>query len=186
MVQVGAFRQDLFYRLNVVTIRVPPLRERGSDIEELALHFCSELSGTHSSGRVTLDAAALDLLVRQSWPGNVRQLQNLIERLVVMTDSPRISACDVQAELDLAGAGCRQNTSLPVEIEPADLTGPSGRLANAVESAVVELSEAVQKAERRALEKALRKAGGSRDVAARLLGISRRTLYYKLEEHGLK
>jgi two-component system, NtrC family, response regulator AtoC len=186
MVEEGTFRQDLFYRLNVVTLWVPPLRERRTDIEQLAVHFCS-LRGQSALGRrVALGADALGLLARQPWPGNVRQLENFIERLVVMTDSPRLSAADVEAELGRVGAGRGAGTSLAVPLEPADLEGLPGLPAQTAESAVVELEEAVRKAEKRALEKALRKAGGNRNLAARLLGISRRTLYYKLEEHGLR
>src|SRR5882724_11393146 len=175
-VKSGEFREDLFYRLNVVSLRVPPLRERAADIEALALHFCDAASVANARSGVMLDADALDALKSQPWPGNVRQLQNFIERLVVLSENPRISKRDVAAELvrlalpsmSLAAAG------------GFDLT------ESAPESTLVELDEAVRKAEKRALEKALKNARGNRSVAARLLGISRRTLYNKLEEHKLE
>src|SRR5690606_4035976 len=87
------------YRLNVVALWVPPLRARLEDVEPLALHFCSAVASANGRRPPALDAAALDLLRQELWPGNVRQLQNFIERLVVLAESPRISAQDVQREL---------------------------------------------------------------------------------------
>jgi two-component system response regulator AtoC len=171
----GEFREDLFYRLNVVSLWVPPLRERASDIEALALHFCDVASSANGRPSAMLDADAVDLLKSQPWPGNVRQLQNFIERLVVMSDSTRISRRDVAAEL----------SRLAVPSMSLAAAGGFNAAESAPQSTVVELNEAVRKAEKRALEKALKSAQGNRSVAARLLGISRRTLYNKLEEHGL-
>jgi len=123
-----------------------------------------------------LDADALDLLKQQRWPGNVRQLQNFIERLIVLADSPRISKREVAAEL----------SRLAVPHMALAAAGGFNLVESSPQSSVVELNEAVRKAERRALEKALKSANGNRSVAARLLGISRRTLYNKLEEHQLE
>jgi two-component system, NtrC family, response regulator AtoC len=175
-VQKGEFREDLFYRLNVVSLWVPPLRDRASDVEALALHFCQSASAANGRPSALLDADAVDLLKRQAWPGNVRQLQNFIERLVVLSDSPRISRRDVATEL----------SRLAVPTMSLAAAGGFNAAESAPQSTVVELEEAVRKAERRALEKALKSARGNRSVAARLLGISRRTLYNKLEEHQLE
>jgi two-component system response regulator AtoC len=172
MVKKGDFREDLFYRLNVISLWVPPLRERKDDIEALALHFCHTLSAANGRPLATFDADALDLLRKEPWPGNVRQLQNFVERLVVMNDSPRISARDVARELGNKGG--------PLVTETVAGTAPAR-----AESSVIDLGTALRRAERHALEKALDRAQGNRTVAARLLGISRRALYYKLEEHGL-
>jgi two-component system response regulator AtoC len=174
-VRAGEFREDLFYRLNVVSLWVPPLRERASDIEALALFFCQLASSSNARPHAMLDADAIDLLKAQLWPGNVRQLQNFIERLVVMSDSPRISRRDVAAEL----------SRLAVPSMSLAAAGGFNAAESAPQSTVMELEQAVRKAEKRALEKALKSANGNRSVAARLLGISRRTLYNKLEEHGL-
>jgi two-component system, NtrC family, response regulator AtoC len=174
-VNSGEFREDLFYRLNVVSLWVPPLRERASDIEALALHFCSSAGRANGRAGAMLDADALDLLRGQPWPGNVRQLQNFIERLVVLSDSPRISKREVAAQLTTLGS---PKMSLAA-------AGGFNAAESAPQSTVVELEQAVRTAEKRALEKALKSARGNRSVAARLLGISRRTLYNKLEEHGL-
>jgi len=117
---------------------------------------------------LTLTADALDLLAAQPWPGNVRQLENFIERLVVLSDHASISAADVKRELGL-------ETPIPREEAAARSRGPA------------DLSLGAQRrhSEREALMAALQRSGNNRTLAARLLGISRRTLYTKLEEHGL-
>jgi DNA-binding NtrC family response regulator len=158
MVAKGEFREDLFYRLNVVPIFIPPLRERPGDVERLAGHFCAALGASHRGRPMALEPAALALLQAQPWPGNVRQLQNLIERLIVLGDGETLRADDVERELGrprLVPAG-----------EPS-------------------LDSRRRSAEREALQDALGRASGNRTVAARLLGVSRRTLYNKLAEHQL-
>jgi len=173
MTASGEFRQDLFYRLNVVCLWTPPLRERMEDFETLAIHFCHSAAAANGRAAVALDVEALDLLGKQPWPGNVRHLQNCIERLVVLSSGARISKADAEREI-----GPR----------PAPLVlALSGDFAPQVsmESSVTDLREAVQKAERRALEKALRATKGNRDAAARVLRISRRALNYKLREYGI-
>jgi two-component system response regulator AtoC len=182
MVERGQFRQDLFYRLNVVPIWLPPLRARRDDITELALHFCSTFAAANRKSEVTLDAGALRALRGQRWGGNVRQLQNLIERLVVMTDTPVIDEQAVRAELGRqvrfqtqpsTGSAGASDAPLSVEQDPAagSVVGP--------------LDAEMLAAEKKAIQRALRHAAGNRTLAARLLGVSRSTLYLKLEEHGL-
>jgi two-component system response regulator AtoC len=172
------FREDLFYRLNVVSLKVPPLRARPDDIEALALHFCQVLAAANGRGSLVLDVKAIDRLRAQSWPGNVRQLQNFIERLVVLSSGPRIGLEDVDRELQWHG-------DTPAQASSAMEAVAAGPPAAAEESSIVGLNVALQRAERRALEKALKSAKGNRAVAARLLGISVRTLYYKLEAHQI-
>jgi two-component system, NtrC family, response regulator AtoC len=168
----GQFRQDLFYRLNVVPIWLPPLRARRDDVTELALHFCQQASERNGRAGVKLDAAALRLLSTQRWPGNVRQLQNFVERLVVLSTSVSITAADVQAELER-----------PVQFA----TETGGEAPSDVVASVVSehLSQVVRDAERQALLRALDRAGGNRSAAARVLGVSRSTFYSKLREYGL-
>ena len=173
LVKAGKFREDLFYRLNVVTLAVPPLRSRRGDIEALALHFCDTVAAANGRSRTMLDAEALALLEQQDFPGNVRQLQNFVERLVVMGTGPRVSAADVARELGRAAGA----------LGFAEATGLTPKLD--LDQSALELEVTLKKAERRALERALKSAAGNKNVAARLLGISRRSLYYKLEEHGL-
>ncbi|HEX7603284.1 MAG TPA: sigma-54 dependent transcriptional regulator, partial [Polyangiaceae bacterium] len=164
LVAKGQFREDLYYRLNVVPIQLPPLRARPEDIAPLALRFTA-LHAKSNGKRISLGASAIARLEREAWPGNVRQLQNIIERLVVLSDGPTIEARDVERQL-----GPRPTTP-PVAAKEPD-KGAS-------------LEAAVSETEREAIRNALAHADGNRTVAARILGVSRRALYYKLEEHGI-
>jgi two-component system, NtrC family, response regulator AtoC len=162
LVRSGQFREDLLYRLNVVPITLPPLRARASDVPALAVHFVAHQATLNARPGLALSTDALEVLAAQPWPGNVRQLQNFIERLVVLSvGATLLTKADVERELGRAGA-----------IAPAvEIRG--------------ELSTARTGAERAAVEEALRQAQGNRSLAARLLGVSRRTLYNKLEALGL-
>ena len=181
MVKQGTFREDLFYRLNVLPVWIAPLRARRVDIEDLACYFCAEVAKAGAFGTVTIGADALQTLAGQRWPGNVRQLQNFVERLVVLSGGQDITEALVKAEL-----------GRPVRFATA--TGPAG--ADAVEpvdlaesgvqgTAAGPLSQALHSAERQALLRALKQTAGNRSAAARLLAVSRTTLYSKLEEYGL-
>jgi two-component system, NtrC family, response regulator AtoC len=182
MVERGSFRQDLFYRLNVVPLWLPPLRTRRDDIELLAQHFCKTFGRANGKPAIELDAGALRSLRGQRWPGNVRQLQNFVERLVVLNESGRITEADVRAEL---GKQVRFITQ-PGSGTMAPLRPPTQASAVQAQASVVgPLSAELHAAERKALERALRQAKGNRSLAARLLGVGRSTLYAKLEEHGL-
>jgi two-component system, NtrC family, response regulator AtoC len=166
MVAKGEFREDLFYRLNVVPVKLPPLRERSEDIEPLARHFGATLGPANGKPAMDLDAAAAQLLRSAPWPGNVRQLQNFVERLVVLSNGPTITAADVQREL-------------PTHPGLSEPIGPSG----SGETATLDAKR--RDVEREAITAALRQARDNRTLAARLLGVSRRTLYNKLDELGL-
>ena len=165
MIKKGEFREDLYYRLNVVRLDLPPLRERLDDVEYLVGHFASRFAKDHGKA-VRLDPAVTPLLKAQRWPGNVRQLQNFIECLVVLTETPVIGVNEVQAQLEREVGGMA-TSELQSEVS------------------VIELGAAVAQAERRAIQKALRRASGDRTLAARILGVSRRTLFYKLREYQL-
>ncbi len=147
----GAFRQDLFFRLAVVVVNIPPLRERTVDIPLLATHLAGRLAARHRVPVPALTDEALSALSAHAWPGNVRELRNVLERAVVVRGGEPIRA------IDLA------------------LAGPS--------SAVSPLDRGHR--EREALLAALRRTGGRREEAARLLGISVRTLYYRLKQWGI-
>jgi two-component system response regulator AtoC len=164
MMARGEFREDLFYRLNVVPLWLPPLRERGGDVALLARRFCAAHGLLNGRPSAAINDDAIALLAKQPWPGNVRQLENFVERLVVLSEGPAIGVAEVQGELGRQGVPAAR---------PAE---PSGRL---------NLDERRRQTELGALEDALRQARNNRTVAARLLGVSRRTLYTKLEEHGL-
>jgi transcriptional regulator with PAS, ATPase and Fis domain len=161
MVSLGEFREDLFYRLNVLPIWIPPLRERQADIPALAVQFCA--SAALENGRVaTLTPEAITLLSQQGWPGNVRELRSFIERLVVYSDGAVLGAADVRREMS------RRPPPRPATGEAASLPAQRGE------------------AERHAITEALARANGNRSTAARVLGVSRRTLYNKLSDLGLK
>jgi two-component system response regulator AtoC len=165
-VAAGQFREDLFFRLNVVPIHLPPLRERAGDVERLAVRFCAMFGQANARPDITLDAGALARLAAQPWPGNVRQLQNLVERLVVLADSDVISSAEVDRELGRAPLGSSPSSSP----RPADEAS---------------LPERVRSTEKEALLAALARTKGNKTLAARLLGVSLRTLYNKLGAHGL-
>jgi DNA-binding NtrC family response regulator len=167
MMKAGTFREDLFYRLNVVPIPMPALRSRSGDIAALATHFTAEIAKTHGRS-VKLTGEALQAVSAATWPGNVRQLQNFIERLIVLSGSDEPSADDVKREL-----------SREQQISP-------GGGGGAAEPAAGTLDDRRASAERAAVEEALQKAKGNRSLAARLLGVSRRTLYNKLAALGLE
>jgi DNA-binding NtrC family response regulator len=171
MIAVGEFREDLFYRLNVVPLHIPALRERTDDIARLVRHFVSELGPSCGRGAMKMDRDAVTLLEKQPWPGNVRQLQNFVERLVVLADDPTITRADVEREL--AKSAKPSDRPTPLAAAPA----PSADLS---------LDARRRESEKEALLKALAQSGNNRTRAARLLEVSRRTLYNKLREHGLE
>jgi two-component system response regulator AtoC len=163
LVREGKFREDLFYRINVVPVRVPALRERREDIAPLAEHMIQRFRKEHGKPSVKLDAAAVEALRAYDWPGNVRELQNVIERLVVLNQS-----------------------GLILEREVADCLGrrPAAAAGGGAPPAVA-LGDSVAEAEKAAIESALRASGGNRTHAAKALGVSRRTLHNKLREYGI-
>jgi two-component system, NtrC family, response regulator AtoC len=182
MVKRGNFREDLFFRLNVVPLWLPPLRARRDDIELLARHFWQVFAAANGKAGSTLGDDAVAALRSERWPGNVRQLQNFVERLVVFCESRTVTAEDVRRELSEEARFTTQSTGpRPHPGHEGSATGATVNQAN-MES----LSEAVRETERRALTRAMKHAKGNRTVAARILQVSRTTLYKKLAEHGLE
>jgi two-component system NtrC family response regulator len=157
-VQEASFRQDLFFRLNVLTIRLPALRERGSDILLLAEHFLRQATSPPKS----LSASAAKLLFEHSWPGYVRELENVIHSSSLTVRGAVIDARDLQIAMTESRAATQIDDLLELEFHSA-----------------------VSRFEKLLLEKALEKARGNRAEAARLLNIHRQLLYAKLKEHGI-
>jgi two-component system response regulator AtoC len=212
MVEKQQFRLDLFYRLNVVPLWLPPLRARREDIDVLVEHFCKTLGRANGKPNIGIDKDAIKALRGQRWPGTVRQLQNFVERLVVLSSGPTIREEDVRTELSRQVRFATQpGTSLRIQqtafapepgsepavapppvalaapaksLEESDATSVDAR-SPADTQAVLPLELEVRAAEKKALERALVVAKHNRSLAARLLGVSRSTLYAKLEEHGL-
>ena len=155
----GTLRQDLLYRLNVFTIFVPPLRERKSDILQLADHFVEKLSAEHGKQVKRISTPAIDALVAYHWPGNVRELQNVIERAVLVSDGQVIHM-----------------HHLPPTLQTAEGSGTAATLS---------LGEAVGAFERDMIEDALKMARGNRARAARLLQATRRIVNYKIKQYNI-
>jgi DNA-binding NtrC family response regulator len=174
-VERGTFRLDLFYRLNVVTIHLPQLRERLDDIPVLAARFLDR-----HGARYTLTNEALDAMLTYDWPGNVRELQNCIERMVTMNSGPLLHVSDLPTALQNHLAARRAGQmSAAVSGDPGP--APVPRLQAAPASGIIPLMEL----ERRAILAALDYTKGDRVMAAYLLGIGRTTLYRKLKEYRL-
>ncbi|HEX5052541.1 MAG TPA: sigma-54 dependent transcriptional regulator [Planctomycetota bacterium] len=165
-VAAGEFREDLYYRIHVVAVEMPPLRQRVSDIESLAEHFLRRFAAEHGRPRLRFTDRAIATLVAAPWPGNVRQLENVIERAVVLSPGPEIDSTDLPSTMQ------------------APLPAPIGREAAA--GPVQKLKAAIEDAERLHIEHALRHCEGNRERAARALDINRSTLFHKLRKYGIR
>jgi two-component system, NtrC family, response regulator PilR len=167
LVQEGKFRQDLYYRLNVIELAVPSLRERPEDIPVLAEHLCTRLAANLGIPVPTLSADALSALSRYSFPGNVRELENTLERAITLCDGSEIHASDLQLPI---GERSAESTAV------ATAGGP-----DTDES----LDEYIARIEEVAIRDALERANQNKTAAAKLLGITFRALRYKLEKLGI-
>jgi transcriptional regulator with GAF, ATPase, and Fis domain len=188
LIAEGRFREDLYYRLNVIGIVMPPLRERTEDILELALHFLMR-SAQKCGKRIThIEPEALAALERHLWPGNVRELENVIERAVVLAESDRVTLLDLPAEV----ARPSRLAAHIVETKPiarrlsAVSSGPLSNNGSADDSSDNPFGRESPAWERDTLLEALRKSAGNKAKAARLLGIPRSTYFSKLKKHGIR
>jgi DNA-binding NtrC family response regulator len=179
MVAEGSFRADLYYRLNVLPIRLPPLRERLDDLEALVETLAEDISRRSGLPHKSLNAEALDLLARHDWPGNIRELRNVLEQATLMTDDLSLGARHFGA---LAAALAPASGPLPARQTDAPAAGTRSEVADAPDW--VPLPQAVAELEARAIRQALQRTAGNKLAAARLLGISRATLYQKLAPPG--
>src|SRR5262249_34692556 len=156
-IERGSFREDLYYRIDIFSIVLPPLRERRADIPALADYFLDKFAAEHRQKITRLSSGALELLARYSWPGNVRELENVIERAVVVCRGAVI-----------------QDKHLPRGVrEPADDAHP------------LSLVQAVRRLERQMIEEALRTTAGNFTAAARALGATERVVRYKARKLGI-
>jgi len=169
LVRKGDFREDLFFRLAVFPIVLPPLRERPVDIPVLAHHFLKIFTEKYNKEHVRgFDEAVEEILSRHNWPGNVRELRNTVEQLVILTDGPFIQVGDIPPSFGV----------LSSLIEPLKHT-------EAVEQGIARFRDSKDSAESQAVFEALQACSGNRTQAARLLGISRRTLQLKINKYNL-
>jgi DNA-binding NtrC family response regulator len=162
-IEAGRFRQDLYYRINVVAIHLPPLRERTGDIPLLADHFLRHYAEENGKYLESIDETTLDILYHHPWPGNVRELENVVERAVVLTRNARIMPEDL----------------------PDRLRGETPERAASSDQPIVPLKRALEAPERRIIEQALKFTGGNRQQTAALLEINRTTLFNKMKKFGL-
>ncbi len=160
-VAAGRFREDLYYRLNVLPIQLPALRERSEDIPQLARFFAARHAARHRLGTIELPDAVTDTLRRQPWPGNVRELENVIERALVLADGP---------EIDVAFLGTVMNVKAQTGTTDVD---------------ELSIKKATRGLEQELIRRALGITGGNRTNAAKLLEISHRALLYKMKEYGI-
>ena len=161
-VEAGRFREDLLYRIDVVRVELPPLRLRGRDVLLLAQSFIERHAAQCQRDIRGLEPAAAELLLGYSWPGNVRELENCMERAVALTRGDRISAPDLPAKI-------REHKAKPVMVKTDD----------------PDELPCLEEVERRYIAQVLEVTGGNKSHAARILGVERRTLYRRLDKHGL-
>ncbi|MCX5742509.1 MAG: sigma 54-interacting transcriptional regulator, partial [Proteobacteria bacterium] len=165
-VAAGRFREDLYYRINVLPIRVPALRERADDIPLLARFFARRVADRHHLGTIELTDDALATLQAQPWPGNVRELENVIERTVVLADGP-------------------VDTAFLTSIMTVQTTGAASGAGSAPDLAALSIKKATRDLEADLIARALAATAGNRTNAAKLLEISHRALLYKMKEYGI-
>ncbi|MCR9165894.1 MAG: sigma-54-dependent transcriptional regulator [Nannocystaceae bacterium] len=161
-VEQGSFREDLFYRINVVEVAVPPLRARGNDILLLAAHFIARYASAHDKDVSSIVPAAAQKLLDYAWPGNVRELQNCIERAVTLCSFSELGVDDLPAKI----RDFRPEQLTPGETDPRNFAP-------------------MEEIERRYVERVYAATGGNKSLAASILGFNRKTLYRKLRRYGL-
>ncbi len=164
MVKAGTFREDLFFRLRVVEIHLPPLRERAADIPLLAQDFLREFARENQKPVADFTADALQLLMTHSWPGNVRELRTAIEHAVVLCRGEKIGARDL----------------------PASVRNGVENAAGEPQKLLVRGDLTVDEAEKQLIMRALKETNGNRTLAAKKIGLSRRTLHRKLHQYHLE
>lgn len=169
LVDDGKFRKDLFYRLHVIPITMPPLRDREPDIPLLVDHFLTIFNASKGTAIRGTEPAAMDYLLRYGWPGNIRELQNLVERVIILKKSGMITVADLPEKI-------LQSRSLPSAVSDAAFEFTAGG---------VDLVEAIERYENRLIREALRQANGVTSRAAQLLRLNRTTLVEKLKRKGL-
>ncbi len=175
-VKEGKFREDLYYRLNVIPIVCPPLRERGVDIDILAYHFMRKASLVAGRHVEQISAEALEALRSYSWPGNIRQLEWAMERAVVLGESDRVGLVDLPPEI--------LQTSPPAAVAAESSIAPSAAPTNASGPIITE--DSWEEHEKAKIMEALQRSNGNITRAAQLLGMTFRTLQYRLEKFGIK
>jgi DNA-binding NtrC family response regulator len=185
-IKEGRFREDLYYRLNIIPVHMPPLRERGSDIPLLVNFFLQQFDVSQNGSPKTISQEALDILGRYSWPGNIRELANFVERMVVLSSGPVITPRDLPERV--LGENPRPKWDALEEEEPAET--PAEALRNSMQRSSfvsvpdegMNLKKAVEDFEKQLILEALEKSNWVKNKAANLLGLNRTTLVEKLKK----
>jgi len=157
LVKKGQFREDLYWRLNVIALQIPPLRERREDIPNLVQHFINRFSRKNEKELKGIESKAMEILLGYEWPGNVRELENVIERSVVLDRDGIIGPDDLPAQIQTASAPAMESVTIP-------------------------LGTPLEEVEQILMEETLRRTKGDKGLASKLLGISTRTLYRKMDK----
>jgi DNA-binding NtrC family response regulator len=191
LIRAGRFREDLYYRLNVIPLRTPALRERREDIFELSVSFLRAHAGRIGKTVTHLEDEAIEALIAHDWPGNIRELENVIEQAVVLTDGPALTRDDLPPEVrhpgrrrlrtgSAASPGAPAGTDAPARrsTAPPPWTEPGVEAEDRRDPEVIAF-------ERQRLLDALDEARGNKSEAARFLGMPRSTLISKLKKHDL-
>ncbi|HET6612135.1 MAG TPA: sigma-54 dependent transcriptional regulator [Kofleriaceae bacterium] len=178
-IKAGNFREDLYYRLNVVPLRIPPLRERPGDIELLARHILFKFNERLKKDVHSISPEALDRLRQHRWPGNIRELENVLERTILFCTGGCIELSDIPTEL---GGGPQAAAPASDAIDDAALAGDGGEIGALKDVVRAETS----RVERQLIARALEETGGNVTQAAKLLQISRKSLQMKMKELGLR
>ncbi|MGO1749414.1 MAG: sigma-54-dependent transcriptional regulator [Marinobacter sp.] len=174
LVQDGSFRQDLFYRINVIELAVPPLRDRTDDIALLANHILERIAREYECDPATLTQDAVDHLKEHDFPGNVRELENILERAFTLCDSEQISASDLHLGNGFTGSGGTSGNAI------------TDACSSLVPEGDIDLEGYLESIERQAIEKALEATRWNKTAAAKKLGISFRALRYRLKKLGME
>ncbi|MGB6564359.1 MAG: sigma-54 dependent transcriptional regulator, partial [Candidatus Binataceae bacterium] len=169
----GKFREDLYYRLNVFTIQLPTLRERSEDVPILIEHFLQQLAPAAGKSVMGMEAECLELLKAQRWPGNVRQLRNVIERALIVTRGPMISTADLPEEITF---------DMPESVKPSPPAGFKPDNGHGHPALDVHVGMSLSAVKRELLLQTLKFTGGNKAKAAEILGVSLKTLYNHLKE----
>jgi DNA-binding NtrC family response regulator len=183
----GAFREDLFYRLNVVSIALPALRERRADIPPLVHYFIAKFNTRLRKSVDGVEPEALDRLCSYGWPGNIRELENVIERAVLFADGSHIRLEDLSDEVRVNGpnSASTSHTSTATDV-PRTTTSAQSEVGDPADGLKEQVKAAMSRLERQLIVRALEQTQGNVTHAARLLKISRKGLQLKMKELGLR
>ena len=173
MIEEGFFREDLYYRLQVLRLQIPPLRDRGKDIIRLTENFLGQAASMENGKPKRLSQAAEEALCEYSWPGNVRELRNTVYRISLLSKGETVTPEDVRAAISARGYSLKQTAPAEKE-EKSPGQDPLAVLKKKIDSDYADL-----------IREAIRQAGGSKTEAAKLLGVSRRTMYRMIEKYNV-